>query len=46
MNQGVKVFICPVKDIARAKTLYSKLLGIEPILTRLIMLALKSETKN
>ena len=30
MNQGVKVFICPVKDIAQAKTLYSKLLGIEP----------------
>jgi hypothetical protein len=30
MNQGIKVFICPVKDIARAKTLYSKLLGIEP----------------
>jgi len=30
MNQGIKVFICPVKDIAQAKTLYSKLLGIEP----------------
>jgi hypothetical protein len=30
MNQGVKVFICRVKDIAQAKTLYSKLLGIEP----------------
>jgi predicted enzyme related to lactoylglutathione lyase len=30
MNQGVKVFICPVKDIPQAKTLYSKLLGIEP----------------
>ena len=30
MNQGVKVFIRPVKDIAQAKTLYSKLLGIEP----------------
>ena len=32
MNQGIRVFICPVKDIARAKTLYSKLLGIEPYL--------------
>lgn len=30
MNQGVRTFIYPVKDIARAKTLYSKLLGIEP----------------
>ncbi len=30
MNQGIRVFICPVKDIARAKTLYSKLLGVEP----------------
>jgi len=46
MNQGVKVFICPVKDIAQAKTLYSKLLGNSPMLIALIMLALKSETKN
>ena len=30
MNQGIKIFIYPVKDIARAKTLYSKLLGTEP----------------
>lgn len=30
MNQGIRVFIYPVKDIARAKTLYSKLLGVEP----------------
>jgi predicted enzyme related to lactoylglutathione lyase len=30
MNQGIKVFIYPVKDIAQAKTLYSKLLGIQP----------------
>jgi predicted enzyme related to lactoylglutathione lyase len=29
MNQGIRLFIYPVKDIARAKTLYSKLLGIE-----------------
>ena len=32
MNQGIRLFIYPVKDIARAKTLYSKLLGIEPYL--------------
>lgn len=30
MNQAIRTFIYPVKDIARAKTLYSKLLGIEP----------------
>ena len=30
MNQGIRLFIYPAKDIARAKTLYSKLLGIEP----------------
>jgi predicted enzyme related to lactoylglutathione lyase len=30
MNQGIRTVIYPVKDIARAKTLYSKLLGIEP----------------
>jgi predicted enzyme related to lactoylglutathione lyase len=32
MNQGMRLFIYPVKDIARAKTLCSKLLGIEPYL--------------
>ena len=30
MNQGIRVFIYPVKDMDRAKTLYSKLLCIEP----------------
>ncbi len=30
MTQGFRVFIYPVKDIARAKTLYSKLLGVAP----------------
>jgi len=30
MNQGIRLFIYPVRDIARAKTLYSKLLGVEP----------------
>jgi predicted enzyme related to lactoylglutathione lyase len=30
MNQGIRVFVYPVKDLARAKKLYSKLLGIEP----------------
>jgi predicted enzyme related to lactoylglutathione lyase len=30
MNQSIKLFVYPVKDIARAKTLYRKLLGLEP----------------
>jgi predicted enzyme related to lactoylglutathione lyase len=30
MTQGIKTFIYPVKDVARAKSFYSKLLGIEP----------------
>jgi hypothetical protein len=30
MNQGFKLLLYPVKDIARAKRLYRKLLGIEP----------------
>jgi len=30
MIQGIRTFIYPVKDKAQAKTLYSKLLGIEP----------------
>lgn len=30
MNQGIRLFIYPVKDTTRAKTLYSKLLGVEP----------------
>ncbi len=30
MNQGIRIVVYPVKDIAQAKTLYSKLLGVEP----------------
>jgi predicted enzyme related to lactoylglutathione lyase len=30
MNQGIKLTVYPVKDVARAKTLYSALLGVEP----------------
>lgn len=30
MNQGITLFVYPVKDTARVKTLYSKLLGVEP----------------
>lgn len=30
MIQGIRTFIYPVKDIAQAKTLFGKLLGVEP----------------
>ena len=30
MNQGIKTVIYPAKDIARAKALLSRLLGVEP----------------
>ena len=30
MLQGIRTFIFPVKDLARAKMLYSKFLGVEP----------------
>jgi predicted enzyme related to lactoylglutathione lyase len=30
MNQGIGTIIYPVKDIAQAKNLFSKLLGVEP----------------
>jgi hypothetical protein len=30
MFQGIKLVVFPVKDVARAKTIYSTLLGAEP----------------
>lgn len=30
MNQGIKTVLYPVKDLQRAKTLFKKLLGVEP----------------
>ena len=32
MTEGIKTIIYPVKDLAKAKTLYSKLLGVEPFM--------------
>jgi predicted enzyme related to lactoylglutathione lyase len=32
MSQGIRTLIYPVNDIARAKTLYSKLLGVGPMM--------------
>ncbi len=30
MNQGAKLIICPVSDVAQAKRLYGALLGVDP----------------
>jgi predicted enzyme related to lactoylglutathione lyase len=30
MNQGISVYVYPVKDLAAAKTLYGTLLGVKP----------------
>ena len=30
MNKGIKTVIYPVKDVTQAKTLFQKLLGVEP----------------
>ena len=30
MNQGAKLIICPVSDVAQAKRLYGTLLGVDP----------------
>lgn len=30
MDQGIRLIVYPVKDLTRAKTLYSKFLGAEP----------------
>ena len=30
MNQGMRLLVYPVKDMAKAKTLYRELLGVEP----------------
>ncbi len=32
MAEGIKTILYPVKDLAKAKPLYSALLGVEPIM--------------
>ena len=46
MNQGIRTVIYPVKDIAQAKTLYSKLLGVEPYVDGLTTSASGLETRK
>lgn len=46
MNQGIKTVIYPVKNIAAAKALFSKLLGVEPYMDQPYYWALKLKTKR
>jgi predicted enzyme related to lactoylglutathione lyase len=32
MTSDMRTIICPVKDLAQAKTLYGRLLGVEPVI--------------
>ncbi|MEA2574964.1 MAG: hypothetical protein QOH93_2262 [Chloroflexia bacterium] len=43
MNQGIEVIIYPVKDLAKARTLYSKLLGVEPYVDQPYYVGFKGE---
>ena len=46
MNQGIKMIIYPVKDIARAKNVFGKFLAVEPYETSRIMSDLRSEIRT
>jgi len=41
MTQGIRTIIYPVKDIARAKTLYTRLLGVKPYMDEAYYVAFK-----
>jgi hypothetical protein len=34
MTEGIKTIMYPVTDLARARTLYSRLVGVEPYMDR------------
>ena len=46
MTSGIRTVIYPVKDLAQAKTLYGKLLGVAPTWTSLTTSGSVSETKR
>lgn len=46
MTSGMRTVIYPVKDIAQAKTLYGKLLGVAPSLDEAYYVGFLSETKT
>jgi len=41
MTEGIRTIIYPVKDIARAKTLYTRLLGVKPYMDEAYYVAFK-----
>jgi predicted enzyme related to lactoylglutathione lyase len=46
MTEGIKTFIYPVKDLAKAKTLYSELLGVEPYIDEAYYVGLNVEGQD
>jgi extradiol dioxygenase family protein len=46
MAEGVKTIIYPVKDLAKAKTLYSKLLGVEAYMDEVYYLGFNVEGQD
>jgi len=46
MNQGIRTVIYPVKDIVQAKTLYSKLLGVEPYMDEVYYVGFRVEDQE
>jgi extradiol dioxygenase family protein len=46
MNQGVRTIIYPVKDIASARKLYSKPLGVEPYVDQAYYVGFKVEDQD
>ena len=46
MTEGVKTIIYPVEDLARAKTLYGKLAGVEPYADEVYYVGFKVEGQD
>ena len=46
MTEGIRTIIYPVKDIARAKTLYTRLLGVKPYMDEAYYVAFSVEGQD
>jgi predicted enzyme related to lactoylglutathione lyase len=46
VTSGLKTIIYPVKDLAQARTLYSKLLGVDPIMDQPYYVGFKVEDQD
>ena len=46
MNNGISTVLCPVKDLARAKKLYIRLLGVEPSINPYLVQCLNVEVEG